>query len=64
MARGGGLPHLAPVEPDRVEFLRRRIVLYRRYMHEGVMSELAREYLHQIAEDTAELDRAEAPDSP
>jgi hypothetical protein len=52
------------VEPDRVEFLRRRIALYRRYLHEGVMSELAREYLRQIAEDKAALDRAEAPDPP
>ena len=62
MAQRRGLPHPAPMEQDRVEFLRQRIALYRRYLHDGVMSELAREYLRQIAEDQAELDRVGAPD--
>ena len=40
---------------ERVEFLRRRIELYRRYLREGVDIELAIEYLRQLSEDEAEL---------
>jgi len=45
------------MQEDRTELLRRRIALYRRYLREGVESPLALEYLRQIAEDEAELNR-------
>jgi hypothetical protein len=47
------------MEQDRAELLRRRIALYRRYLREGVEGALALEYLRQIAEDEAELNRIE-----
>jgi hypothetical protein len=40
---------------DRVQFLRRRIVLYRRYLGEGVVGEIARKYLSEIAKAESEL---------
>ena len=40
---------------QRSEILRRRIALYRRYLAEGVDAELARHYLHEIRDATAEL---------
>lgn len=33
----------------RAETLRRRIALYRRYLHDGVSASLARQYLKEIA---------------
>ncbi len=53
------VPHSAVME-DRTELLRRRIALYRRYLREGVNDGLAVEYLRQIAEDEAELARAQS----
>jgi hypothetical protein len=50
------------MEQDRIELLRQRIALYRRYLREGVDGRLAFEYLSQIAEDEAELGR-EAPEN-
>jgi hypothetical protein len=47
------------MEGNRAELLRRRITLYRRYLREGVEGTLALEYLKQIAEDEAELNRIE-----
>jgi hypothetical protein len=47
------------MEQDRAELLRRRIALYRRYLREGVEGALALEYLRQIAEAEAELNRIE-----
>ena len=41
----------------RAQFLRLQISLYRRYMADGVMEELARRYLAEIAR--AELELAE-----
>jgi hypothetical protein len=51
--------NIALMEEDRAEALRRRIALYRGYLREGVEGALALEYLRQIAEDEAELNRIE-----
>jgi hypothetical protein len=40
---------------ERADMLRRRIVLYRRYLREGVDALLAGEYVRQLAEDEAEV---------
>ena len=40
---------------ERADTLRRRIVLYRRYLRHGVDATLALEYVRQIGEDEAEL---------
>ena len=40
---------------DRINALRARIALYRRYMREGVLSDEAARYLKQIRQDEAEL---------
>jgi hypothetical protein len=40
---------------ERVEGLRRRIVLYRRYLAEGVDADLAQTYLRELANAEAEL---------
>ena len=50
------------MEEDRAELLGRRIALYRRYLREGVEGALALEYLRQIAEDEAELNRIDPRD--
>ena len=47
------------MEQDRAELLGRRIALYRRYLREGVEGALAIEYLRQITEAEAELNRIE-----
>ena len=47
------------MKEDRATLLRQRIALYRRYLREGVEGGLALEYLRQIAEDEAELNRIE-----
>ena len=47
------------MKEDRGELLRQRIALYRRYLREGVEGALALEYLRQITEDEAELNRIE-----
>jgi hypothetical protein len=47
------------MEEDRSQRLRQRIALYRRYLSEGVDGRLALEYLRQITEDEAELERDE-----
>jgi hypothetical protein len=39
----------------RIEFLRRRIALYRDYLREGTDAPQASNYLRQIKEDEAEL---------
>ncbi|HTQ33409.1 MAG TPA: hypothetical protein VMI30_04515 [Stellaceae bacterium] len=43
------------VSMDRINALRARIALYRRYMREGVSSDEASRYLRQIKQDEAEL---------
>ena len=43
------------VTMDRINALRARIALYRRYMREGVLSDEAARYLKQIRQDEAEL---------
>ena len=45
---------------ERVDTLRRRIALHRRYLREGVDSTLAEEYLRQLRDDEAELASIEA----
>jgi hypothetical protein len=40
---------------DRADALRRLIALYRRYMAEGADTDLAWQYLHEIATAEAEL---------
>ena len=52
------------MEEDRAELLGRRIALYRRYLREGVEGALALEYLRQIAEDEAELNRIDPGERP
>jgi hypothetical protein len=50
---------------DTIERLRRRIMLYRRYLREGVDGDLAADYLRTIAADEAalaELARRVKPD--
>jgi hypothetical protein len=47
------------MEDDRAELLRRRIALYRRYLGEGIEGALALDYLRQIAEAEAGLNRIE-----
>jgi len=46
----------------RVEELRRRIELYRRYLREGTEARLAQDYLDQIKRDRQELAEIEARD--
>jgi hypothetical protein len=48
---------------DRAEILRRKIELYRRYLREGVDITLATEYLREIAEAEAELERLTGRDT-
>jgi hypothetical protein len=45
-----------PME-ERADSLRRKIELYRRYLREGVDVSLAREYLREIGEAEAEIER-------
>jgi len=40
---------------ERIEFLRARIALYRRYLREGVDGEVATAYLWLIRQDEVEL---------
>ena len=40
---------------ERIEFLKARIALYRRYLREGVDSDMARAYLWLIGRDEIEL---------
>ncbi|HWB49496.1 MAG TPA: hypothetical protein VG651_10330 [Stellaceae bacterium] len=40
---------------DRIELLRARIILYRRYLSEGVDGDMARAYLWLIRKDEIEL---------
>jgi hypothetical protein len=40
---------------DRIELLRARIILYRRYLSEGVDGDVARAYLWLIRKDEIEL---------
>ncbi len=42
---------------DRAENLRRRITIYRRYLAEGVDSDLASQYLREILAAEKELER-------
>ena len=45
---------------ERVDILRRRIALYRRYLREGVDAALVAEYAWRLAKDEAELAAIEA----
>ena len=44
---------------ERADILRRKIALYRKYLSEGIESDLARSYLREILEAETELAQIE-----